>query len=210
MSDLRVSDLYRHCLLTCFSKKNRCLNVRDATTYAKCTKPSCKVQSMQAKSPIQNNQYSRTHKSKQRIYIYIILYILEIMQRKHVNKHTRTHTPKDSITLCQDGGLTVIEHDGAGRLPLVVVIAVASPPLASSSSPHRRHVVITSSPCRRNVVAMSSPCRRHVVAMSSPCCGHAVAMPSPFNCLAVGVPIHCCRHLVVLPSTHCQCLLPSF
>ena len=104
----------------------------------------------------------------------------------------------------------MIEHDGAGRLPLVVVIAVASPPLASSSSPHRRHVVITSSPCRRNVVAMSSPCRRHVVAMSSPCCGHAVAMPSPFNCLAVGVPIHCCRHLVVLPSTHCQCLLPSF
>ena len=148
MSDLRVSDLYRHCLLTCFSKKNRCLHVNDATTYAKCAKPSCKVQSMQAKSPIQNNQYSRI-----------------IMQRKHVNKHTRTHTPKDSITLCQDGGLTVIEHDGAGRLPLVVVIAVASPPLASSSSPHRRHVVITSSPCRRNVVAMLWPCRCHAVAL---------------------------------------------
>ena len=130
--------------------------------------------------------------------------------RENTLTNTHAHTPKDSITLCQDGGLTVIEHDGAGRLPLVVVIAVASPPLASSSSPHRRHVVITSSPCRRNVVAMSSPCRRHVVAMSSPCCGHAVAMPSPFNCLAVGVPIHCCRHLVVLPSTHCQCLLPSF
>ena len=64
--------LTRHCLLTCFSKKNRCLHVRDATTYAKCAKPSCKLQSMQAKSPIQNNQYSRTHKSKQRIYIYIL------------------------------------------------------------------------------------------------------------------------------------------
>ena len=142
---------------------------------------------MQAKSPIQNNQYSRTHKSKQRIYIYIILYILEIMQRKHVNKHTRTHTPKDSITLCQDGGLTVIEHDGAGRLPLVV-IAVASPPLASSSSsPHRRHVVAMTSPCRRNVVAMSSQCRRHVVAMSSPCRRNVVTMLWPCRCHAVAL-----------------------
>ena len=177
-------------------------SVQNPVVKCKACKPKAQYKIINTPGPTKaNNVY---------IFIYSILYILVIMQRKHVNKHTHAHTPKDSITLCQDGGLTVIEHDGAGRLPLVVVIAVASPPLASSSSPHRRHVVITSSPCRRNVVAMSSPCRRHVVAMSSPCCGHAVAMPSPFNCLAVGVPIHCCRHLVVLPSTHCQCLLPSF
>ena len=48
----------------------------------KCAKSSGKVQSMQAKSPIQNNHSSRTHKSKQNIIV--------IMQRKHVEKRTRT------------------------------------------------------------------------------------------------------------------------
>ena len=71
---------------------------------------------------------------------------------------THTHTPKDSITRCQVGGLTVIEHDGAGRLPIVVVVVVAALPPCCHG-----HVVAMSSPCRRHVVAMSSPCRRHAV-----------------------------------------------
>ena len=150
-------------------------SVQNPVVKCKACKPKAQYKIINTPGPTKaNNVY---------IYIYSILYILVIMQRKHVNKHTRTHTPKDSITLCQDGGLTVIEHDGAGRLPLVVVIAVASPPFAAigvvvvaAPPPCCHYVIAMSSPCRRHVVAMSSPCRRNVVAMLWPCRCHAVAL----------------------------------